>query len=213
MPLARRPLVDDIVDYVTKKILFSEQYKQGDWLNESEIAAELRLSKAPLREATRILAQQGLVQIVPNKGVFIRVISPEELKEIGKIRLALEEIIFEEIVNRKLFQEDDYAFLKKLVDEMTLIEHEVKTKEDQARRFFELDVQFHEYLWKKTNLEWVKKILSEMYALIELGRYETLKKENIVEIVEKHRKILEAVNSSDLEKIKEANFSVIANFT
>lgn len=209
MPLTRKPLVEDVVDYIVKKILFSEQYKQGDWLNETEITKELGLSKAPVREAMRILAQQGLVQLVPNKGVFVRVISREELQEIGAIRLALEGILFKEILKKDLFAENDYARLENIVIEMDKIARKKIDKTEKVRLFMEQDVQFHEHIWQMTGLQWVKKILSEMYALIALGRFEILKKENIAEIVEKHRNVLEALRERNLEKIYKMNATIL----
>ncbi len=206
MPLGRRTLVEDVVDYIMEKILFSEQHRQGDRLNETEIARELGLSKAPVREAMRILAQQGVVRLVPNKGVFVRVISSKELTEIAEVRLALEAIIFREIVDKKLFQEKDYEYLRKIVDKMTEITRMSASKIEKVRLFMEQDVKFHGYYYNDmTDLQWVKKILSDIYAINALGRYERLKSRDLGGVVDKHRKLLEAFREGDLQKMYQAN--------
>ncbi len=59
-------------------------------ISERQIATELGFSRTPVREAMRALAQDGLLDIVPARGTFVRRISDEQLRELYEVREALE---------------------------------------------------------------------------------------------------------------------------
>lgn len=62
----------------------------GDRLNEVEIAAELGVSRGPVREAMQRLARDGLVLVQPHRGSFVRNLEPDEIVELYDVRIALE---------------------------------------------------------------------------------------------------------------------------
>ncbi|QJW83990.1 GntR family transcriptional regulator [Ramlibacter terrae] len=59
-------------------------------LRQEEIAAELGVSRVPVREAFFQLQAEGLVQVVPNKGVYVRSLSADNLSELFRLRRLLE---------------------------------------------------------------------------------------------------------------------------
>lgn len=78
-------LVDVVRDFILSGVIPSEEPIRQDAL-----AAELRVSKIPLREALARLEQDGLVISHPNRGFFVRPMSPEEAEEVYALRLKLE---------------------------------------------------------------------------------------------------------------------------
>lgn len=78
-------LVEVVRDFILSGVIESELPIRQDAL-----AAELRVSKIPLREALARLEQDGLVVSHPNRGFFVRPMSPEEAEEIYALRLKLE---------------------------------------------------------------------------------------------------------------------------
>ncbi|PHP65924.1 transcriptional regulator [Zhengella mangrovi] len=70
--------------------LVTFQVKPGARLNESEIAAALSMSRAPVREALNRLIADGLVSFVPGRGFFGRKLSVSEIADLYDIRLDLE---------------------------------------------------------------------------------------------------------------------------
>ena len=78
-------LVEVVRDFILSGVIPSEEPIRQDAL-----AAELRVSKIPLREALARLEQDGLVVSHPNRGFFVRPMSPEEAEEIYALRLKLE---------------------------------------------------------------------------------------------------------------------------
>ena len=78
-------LVDVVRDFILSGVILADQPIRQDAL-----AAELRISKIPLREALARLEQDGLVVSHPNRGFFVRPMSPEEADEVYALRLKLE---------------------------------------------------------------------------------------------------------------------------
>jgi DNA-binding GntR family transcriptional regulator len=72
----------------------------GEVVNEGEWAERLGMSRTPIREALSRLAQEGLVERVPNRGTFVRGASLEDLRDIYQLRMVLESLAAEEAVDR-----------------------------------------------------------------------------------------------------------------
>jgi DNA-binding GntR family transcriptional regulator len=88
-PLDIRTLSDRLVDVLRDQIL-SGSIKSEVPIRQDAFAAGLRVSKIPLREALARLEQDGLVVSRPNRGFFVRAMSPEEAEEVFALRLKLE---------------------------------------------------------------------------------------------------------------------------
>jgi DNA-binding GntR family transcriptional regulator len=74
---------------IRQRILSSE-YEPGVPLSEYQIAALLKLSRTPVREALKQLEQEGLVWSIPQKGVFVTDLTVSDVDEIYEIREQLE---------------------------------------------------------------------------------------------------------------------------
>ncbi|MDQ1197458.1 GntR family transcriptional regulator [Agrobacterium sp. SORGH_AS 787] len=66
------------------------RYKAGDRLIPEEIAADIGMSRMPVREAFRRLAADGLVTLRPNRGCIVAGLTLEEIREAFEIRSVLE---------------------------------------------------------------------------------------------------------------------------
>ncbi|KXF82943.1 GntR family transcriptional regulator [Enterovibrio coralii] len=73
-----------------RQMVLSNELEVGNYYLEEALAERIQVSRTPLREACIRLAQEGLVELVPRRGVFIKPISVEELKEIYEVIAALE---------------------------------------------------------------------------------------------------------------------------
>jgi DNA-binding GntR family transcriptional regulator len=75
-----------------RRMIISGTLAPGSHVIESRLASELGLSRSPLREALRVLEQEGLVQSVPNHGVTVTELSAQDIYEIYTLRRTLEEM-------------------------------------------------------------------------------------------------------------------------
>lgn len=74
------------------------RWSPGEPLRQEEIAAELGVSRVPVREAFFQLQAEGLLQVVPNKGVYVRNLSADNLRELFRLRRLLESDVLAEAV-------------------------------------------------------------------------------------------------------------------
>lgn len=86
---SRHFLFRTVYDKLRQDIV-SARLQPGEPLLEEELAKRLRVSRTPIREALRKLNHDGLVRLVPNKGAFVRVLTPRDIREIYEVREALE---------------------------------------------------------------------------------------------------------------------------
>jgi DNA-binding GntR family transcriptional regulator len=83
--------------------LLRQSLDQGRWasgepLRQEEIAAELGVSRVPVREALFQLQAEGLLRMVPNKGMYVRTVSAYELRELFRLRVLIESDVLAEAV-------------------------------------------------------------------------------------------------------------------
>jgi DNA-binding GntR family transcriptional regulator len=74
------------------------RWASGEPLRQEEIAAELGVSRVPVREALFQLQAEGLLRMVPNKGMYVRSVSAGELRELFRLRWLLESDVLAEAV-------------------------------------------------------------------------------------------------------------------
>ena len=81
-----------------RSAITSGQYRPGDHLGEVELATNLGISRGTVREALRHLQQEGLVT-AGNRGMLrVSTISPREVRELFRVRAALEGLAVSEII-------------------------------------------------------------------------------------------------------------------
>jgi len=73
-----------------RRELLAGALEPGTWLREQELAQNLQVSRTPVREAVRQLAQEGLLVIEPNRGVRVPSLSLEEAADTYAVREPLE---------------------------------------------------------------------------------------------------------------------------
>jgi DNA-binding GntR family transcriptional regulator len=83
--------------------LLRQSLDRGRWaagapLRQEEIAAEFGVSRVPVREALFQLQAEGLVQMIPNKGMYVRTASEADLREWFRLRLLIESDVLAQAV-------------------------------------------------------------------------------------------------------------------
>ena len=82
-------LNEAVYQYVLDQIL-STKYKAGDKIPEAKIAAEFGTSRTPIREALRRLADDGIINIYPNRMAEVARWADETIHQIGLMRIHLD---------------------------------------------------------------------------------------------------------------------------
>lgn len=82
-------MTDQVYELLRDEILRVER-QPGDLVSELELAQRYQVSKTPVREALRLLAQDGWVVVLPRKGYLIRPLRLVDLREIFDVRSLVE---------------------------------------------------------------------------------------------------------------------------
>jgi DNA-binding GntR family transcriptional regulator len=134
-------LQDQAYDYVKEQII-TNKLQANVLYSETKLAAELGISRTPLRQSLHCLSQDGYIEIIPSKGFMIRQLTEKDMLESIQIRCALEgfctHVIANDIESKKGQQ------LTKVLSR--LLEGMKKSKDlnDSYKSFMEYDHKFHQ---------------------------------------------------------------------
>lgn len=196
-----RTLRTEVVD-ILRDAIVSGQLRPGEHLKENAIAAQLSVSRSPVREAFRQLEQEGLLISIPNQGSFVRSFDEKDVREIFTLRAVLEELACEIVLKNGLFDDSDLARLDGYLEQ----QREAIKAEDFAL-LTDLDMEFHEYLCKKSGFERLLQMWQGLEAQIQVLFYQRF--EALAEVPQTvdtdHSRILEALRQGDLALYAQVN--------
>lgn len=92
-------LSDRVAETLQGRIIAGE-IPIGAWIRHGAVAEEFSISRTPVREALRILAERDVVTIVPNRGAQVNGQSPSDIRLIGAVRAELEGLAAQQAAGR-----------------------------------------------------------------------------------------------------------------
>lgn len=134
----RRPTAVRIADQLRESII-DGAFSPGDQINEAQVAAQLSVSRGPVREALHRLVQEGLLLSRPNRGVFVQELTMRDVAEIYEAREVIECAAAEIVTKRSA--EDRAAItaeLDAIIDRM-----QDAFDADDWTRLGRIDLEFH----------------------------------------------------------------------
>lgn len=178
-------------------MILSGRFKPGDRLVEHELATELNVSRAPVRDALRFLAKEGLVTLIPHRGAIVTAISVDVVVDAFSVRAVLEGMAARLAMSR--LTAADVARLDAVVHEM-----EVTGRSGDAVRLVEQDIEFHRLLTagcrRPVLLEALGAISNKTYLLITATRYAY----PLDRLAELHAWIVQEARSGDPDRLEAA---------
>ena len=177
--------------------ILNESYKCGDKLNELTLAKELKISRTPIREALKQLELEGLVESIPNKGVYVKGFSPRDIDDMFEIRLSLEGLAVSFAIDRM-----DEVHLAKIKEVFELLEfYTAKGDFDKVNDF---NILFHEFIYQATQSTYFEQILKDIHYYVSVtSRHSIARPERLESSLLEHRAILEAIIDRDKEEATE----------
>lgn len=134
---AAKPSAREVVYRKLRNRIITLELPPGAPLSENELAAELSVSRTPVREALLLLTEDELVQVFPHLGTFVSRVDLQRVADAQFVREAIEVASLADAADRA----DDAAMatLRDVLDEQ-------RAAEDDIERFFQLDEKFHQLL-------------------------------------------------------------------
>ena len=170
------------------------QLKRGDALTEMSVSARLGVSRTPVRAALHRLAEEGLVEISPNRGAVVVGVTVDDLIDTYKIRIRLEGLASAMAAARMTDEEKT-----ELRESVELSEYYVA--KGNTEKLKELDTAFHNIIYRASGNRMLSRILSELHRNRKTYRKLSMTVPGRVEkTAEEHREILNAILAGDGER-------------
>jgi DNA-binding GntR family transcriptional regulator len=188
-------------DGVTREIrraIVSGGLRPGEKLTENRLAASLRVSRPTMREALAQLAREGLLVQEPYRGLRVAALAPDEIMDIARTRLALDELAIEEILadptGRRLTMVD--AAWREF-DRLPMDADPIEAQESH--------IDFHRRLWEASDNSYLIRLwpTTEAHLIIALAQ------DNVVHADPRrrhdvHERMVRAIKTGDRDRIHDA---------
>lgn len=184
--------------------ILSGALQGGDKLTEQLLAEQLGVSRAPVREAFRMLEEAGLVRTEKNRGVFVRAVPVEEALEIFEVRAMMDQY-----VGRKLAATINTLQLRELRRLVETMEQAAKT--DDAALFHATNLAFHDRLLELAGNAKLTAVYRKLTKELTMFRRQNLSHDSMAVYAREHRQIVKAIASGDVEVAGAAMFDHVMN--
>lgn len=198
--IKNRETLNQKVYNIVKLMIIDGEFKQGEKLNETDLAERIGVSATPVRETFRTLASEGLVEIVPYKGVFVREYTLKEIKEVYECRKALENLAIELAIDK--------------LDEEKLIAISEKTKKLQGNGYssYEISNELHSIIHEAADNDLLLKMLNQInHILLHDRNISAHDDKRRSEICSEHLELIDRLLDRDLKGAKEVMTNHVIN--
>jgi len=194
-PIPRRPLHEEAADRL-RDLIVQGRLAAGARLNERLLTAQLGLSRTPLREAFKVLATEGLVELLPNRGAIVTQMDPSRLSESLAVMGALEALAGELACASATDAQ---------INEIRALHYEMlayHARGDLAG-YFKFNQAIHLKLVKYSGNATLYNIYRQLNGNVRRARYmANLSRERWDAAVREHDEILSALSARDVKRIK-----------
>ncbi|AXS41415.1 GntR family transcriptional regulator [Breoghania sp. L-A4] len=188
--IPRRTLHDELVDRLRHMIIEGD-LAPGEKLSEKDLCGHFDVSRTPLREALKILAKDGLVRLIPNRGATVAKLTLTDLEEAFPVMGALEAVSGELACLH--ITDAEIAQIAKLHDEM--VENH---RAGELGPYFRRNERIHQLILDAARNPTLAEMQRSLSGRVRRARYmANMSAERWAEAVAEHEVILEALKARD----------------
>ncbi len=181
-------LYQQVAERLRARIL-AHELAPGSWIDEQALAAELGISRTPLREALKVLAAEGLVAMKLRRGAYVAEVSPRDLAEVFHLLGVLEGDAAAAVAA---------AASDGGLAELAAIHAEIEAATGDRDAFFAANERFHVRLLELADNRWRSQIVADLRRVMKLNRHQSLQREGRISAsLQEHRGILGALQARD----------------
>ena len=180
------------------RLILGGSFSPGQPLSERSLSEKLGIGRTPVREALRDLERNGLVEVLPARGTFVKTPSLTDLREIYEIRYALEGMAAFAAAKRGITPE--------LLEYKKKFEKLARNPETtSAAEIDELGTQFHLKIIEATGNQTLLKLFKQFRLpfLLEGGLVSASRVTVVQQLVDEHMRILNAIVAGDASKAQQ----------
>jgi DNA-binding GntR family transcriptional regulator len=190
LEISRRYLHDEVADRL-RELIRDGMLEPRARVNELELAERFGISRTPLREAIKILATEGLLDLLPNRGARVASISAEETDEVIEVVAGLEAMAGD-LACRSITDGEVAEIAAKHASML-----DAWRSQDNAA-YFKLNREIHEAIMAASRNRTLQGIYATLSGRIQRARYAAHKTpEQWQKAVREHEDMLEALRARD----------------
>ena len=195
----------DVVFNTLREAILKGELKPGERLMELQLAAKLGVSRTPIREAIRMLEQEGLAVTIPRKGAEVAEITEKNLRDVLEVRCALEELAVQLACDR--MDEEGVRELRAAAETFESI-----LNSDDITQIAQADVAFHDIIYAATDNRRLIQLLNNLREQMYRYRVEYLKDENnYPTLMKEHKDIVEGLVRKNKTQVTETMHQHVKN--
>ncbi len=179
-----------------KENIITLQLAPGSQISENELAAEMGLSRTPVREALIELSKVRIIEIFPQRKTIVSLIDYDLVEEARFMRFSLEMAVIELVC--KMATDED---IKRLQENVRLQNFYVE--QFNPDRLMELDNQFHQLLFEIARKPQVFTLMQNIAIHFDRVRNLALSLTKDLKIVQDHENLTIAIANRDVERAKQ----------
>jgi DNA-binding GntR family transcriptional regulator len=184
--LPTRALYEQVAEQLRARI-FAHEMPPGSWIDEQALAAELGISRTPLREALKVLASEGLVAMKLRRGAYVAEVSPRDLDEVFHLLGVLEADAAAAVAERASDAQ---------LAELAAIHAELEAAAGDRDAFFAANERFHVRLLEIADNRWRAQMVADLRKVMKLSRHQSLLREGRVDAsLGEHRRLMAALQA------------------
>ncbi len=193
--IVRAPLHVQVTERL-RLLIDSGELAPGARLNEIELCEQLGVSRTPLREAIRSLATEGLVELQPNRGATVSIVTVEDLTEILPIMAALEGLGGR--LAAQTMTDEKIAEVRSAHEKML-----THYRRKELPEYFEANRLIHELITEGSGNQTLVDQINSLSAKVRRARFSTeMTAEYWAKAVAEHEEIIEALEGRDASKLE-----------
>ncbi len=180
---------------VVRKNIIDLRLRPGQFVSESEIATVLNISRTPVREAFIRLAEEGIMEIHPQRGSMISLIDLDQAEESHFLRRVLEKAVTQEACER--LSKDALFELKANLEMQKLC-----NTEKNYHRMLKLDDEFHGIIYRGCRKERTWHLLKKNAYNLDRLRIIYLSYEiSWDELINEHIRLVQVIENKDIKEV------------
>lgn len=181
----------NVVQAEIERMIVDGELKPNERVNENGLAQRLGVSRGPIREACSAIAAMGLIEIIPNRGFFVRALSDEEAIDLSEARAGIFGCMAMLAAERAT--EADVAALRELVDRLDDV-----ALTGEVSVYYPVNLEFHDRLARTCRNARLAQMYRSLVRELHIQRYRALASGDVLEVSNaEHRAILDAVAAHD----------------
>ncbi len=189
-----------LIEAEVERMIMAGEIAPGDRVNENQLALRFGTSRGPIREALRSLEAGGLVELKPNRGVFVRSITLQEACDIYAVRAALFGL-----AGRLCAEQLTDAQVRELKELVSAMEQAAAAKDFDS--YYPLNLKLHEFIMEQSGNRVLASHYRDLVKMLHLFRARSLVQGGGLAISNnEHREMVEAIAAKDGERAHRAHF-------